>query len=355
MKKIDLWDLVPGQNEAANFLKKAAVSPVHAYIFVGPEGAGREEIARAFSGSIFAKYEEGQDLERCKDLAWRGIHPDLSIIEPEGRGLRVSDARKIIIESSRSPIESKKKILIVNRFDTAEPEAVASLLKTIEEPSISTIFILLAESVPDSHVTISSRCVRVDVPSMAAEELADLLKSEGVKTEDAILLAEASAGNLRRARLLQEDVSFMTRQEAWKTLPDRLDGSGAAVSIAVKELQKMIDDAQTPLTDRHNQELERLVEQEEVFGIRGSGRQEVTERHKREIRRLRDDELRFGLATLSRRYRDLGIQNNNFDALNSVGVITSAALELIRNPNERLLLQALFLNLSTKILIKEVQ
>ena len=108
MRKIDLWGLIYGQTEAVDFLKKAVESPVHAYLFVGPEGAGREEIARAFSGSIFAKYEEDQNLERCKDLAWRGIHPDISIIEPEGRGLRVSDARKIIIESSRSPIESKK-------------------------------------------------------------------------------------------------------------------------------------------------------------------------------------------------------------------------------------------------------
>ena len=110
-----------------------------------------------------------------------------------------------------------------------------------------------------------------------------------------------------------------------------------------------VDDAQSPLIDRHNQELEHLGEQEEVFGIRGSGRQEVIERHRREIRRLRDDELRFGLATLSRRYRDLGIENKKSGGLDAVGVITGAASELMRNPNERLLLQALFLNLSVKI------
>ena len=184
---------------------------------------------------------------------------------------------------------------------------------------------------------------------MTVEGLSDLLKSEGVEIEDAIRLAEASAGNLGRARLLQEDLSFITRQEAWRTLPDRLDGTGAAVSIAVEELQKMIDDAQSPLIERHNEELENLVQQEEVFGTRGSGRQEVIERHKREIRRLRDDELRFGLATLTRRYRDLGIENENSEGLDAVEKITDAALELIRNPNERLLLQALFLNLSTKV------
>ena len=121
------------------------------------------------------------------------------------------------------------------------------------------------------------------------------------------------------------------------------------MSIAVQELQKMIDDAQSPLTERHNQELEHLGQQEEVFGSRGSGRQEVIERHKREIRRLRDDELRFGLATLSRRYRDIGIASDNFEEIDAVEIITGAAIELTRNPNERLLLQALFLKLSTKI------
>ena len=104
MQETDLWAFIKGQTEAVNFLKKAAINPVHAYLFVGPEGAGREEIARAFSGSIFVNYEKGNNLERCKDLAWRGIHPDLSIIEPEGRTLRVSDAQKIIFESSRSPV-----------------------------------------------------------------------------------------------------------------------------------------------------------------------------------------------------------------------------------------------------------
>ena len=181
------------------------------------------------------------------------------------------------------------------------------------------------------------------------DEAINLLKSEGVETEEAHLLAEASAGNLGRARLLKEDPSFIVRQEAWRTLPDRLDGSGAAVSIAVEELQKMIDDAQSPLVDRHNQELEHLGQQEEIFGIRGSGRQEVSERHKREIRRLRDDELRFGLATLSRRYRDLGIASNNSGELDAIEIITDYASELIRNPNERLLLQALFLNLSMNV------
>jgi len=55
------------------------------------------------------------------------------------------------------------------------------------------------------------------------------------------------------------------------------------------------------------------------------------------------------LATLSRRYRDIGIASDNFEEIDAVEIITGAAIELTRNPNERLLLQALFLKLSTKI------
>ena len=86
-------------------------------------------------------------------------------------------------------------------------------------------------------------------------------------------------------------------------------------------------------------------------GERGSGRAELVARHKREIRRLRSDELRFGLATLSRVYRDRlvggagsGADDTGIDeALNA---IQDAAENLVRNPNEALLLQQLFLRLS---------
>ena len=37
MQETDLWAFIKGQTEAVNFLKKAAINPVHAYLFVGPE------------------------------------------------------------------------------------------------------------------------------------------------------------------------------------------------------------------------------------------------------------------------------------------------------------------------------
>jgi len=353
-----LWATVVGQEPAVALLRQAANQPVHAYLLVGPPGAGRTEAARAFAGTLFAGSgpaedgSTGEDLEgqRHRALAAIGQHPDLVLVEPEGRSLLVADAERITVEGWRSPIEADRKVIVVDRFDTAEPAAASSLLKTIEEPPASAVFVLLAEEVPDEHVTIASRCVRVDLPPVPDQVVADALVAEGVAADRADELATASAGSVARARLLAVDPAFLGRRDAWHSVPERLDGSGAVVAVLVAELRGLIDEAQGPLEDRHCIELEALTEQEEAFGARGSGRRELVDRHKREIRRHRDDELRFGLATLARAYLARAVPDGPSPAeacLLATERITEATGDLLRNPNETLLLQALFLDLPT--------
>jgi len=82
-------------------------------------------------------------------------------------------------------------------------------------------------------------------------------------------------------------------------------------------------------------------------GERGAGRKTLADRHKRELRRLRTDELRFGLAMLSGAYRD-ALVASSADAracADAVDALRVAAENLVRNPNETLLLQALLLRL----------
>ena len=47
MEHEELWSTVIGQPEAVSFLKTASKSPVHAYLFIGPEGAGRRQAAHS--------------------------------------------------------------------------------------------------------------------------------------------------------------------------------------------------------------------------------------------------------------------------------------------------------------------
>jgi len=102
-----------------------------------------------------------------------------------------------------------------------------------------------------------------------------------------------------------------------------------------------------PLEARQAAEADALAERVARTGERGSGRKELADRHKRELRRLRTDELRFGLAILSGAYRDALVAGTAgaTACANAVDALRIAAENLVRNPNEALLLQALLLRL----------
>jgi DNA polymerase-3 subunit delta' len=246
----------------------------------------------------------------------------------------------------RTPIEGARKVIVGIGFESTEPAAAAKLLKIVEEPPASTVFVLLAEDVPPELVTIASRCVRVDVDPLPAALLADRLVAEGVDPARAQEAADAAGGDLDRGRLLATDPRLALRRQAWREVPDLLDDTGATVYRLVAELRASIDDAQAPLDARHAVELTELEERVARTGERGSGRGELDRRQKRQVRRHRTNEVRFGLATLAGRYRDAAAGSERpAPYVEAVAAITDAAEALIRNPNEALLLEALFLRL----------
>ncbi len=341
------WESVIGQDGAVGHLAAAVDAPVHAYLFVGPNGAGKRRAANVFAGELLASADPG-GAERHRRLAAAEHHPDVHVLDPAGNSLRrEEEAEPLIVEASRSPVEGNRKVLVVNRFHTATPAAAASLLKTIEEPPATTIFVLLAEDVPPEHITIESRCTRVDfspVPTGAIE--AALVAEELADAAQAVVVAAAASGSMERARVLVRDEHLVARREAWRSIPDRLDGTGAAVAVMVEEVRSLIDDAGAAKGQVHATELEALDEREERLGTRGSGRRDMEARHRRELRQFRTEELRFGLATLSGRYREVLVEGDDRPGvLDASSRLRDASEALIRNPNEPLLLQALLLKL----------
>ncbi len=339
---------VIGQVAAVAQLRASAAQPVHAYLFLGPHGSGRQAAARGFAALLLSEGLEPVVAERATRLALRGQHPDLVRIEPTGNQYREEEVREIIIEASRSPIEGARKVIVADRFHTANPTAIGRLLKTLEEPPPSTIIVLLSEEVPEEQITIASRCVTVAFGAVPHPAVVEWLIGRGVEPDAAETIAVASSGDLRRAADLTGDPAVAQRHAAWRAVPERLDGSGAAVAIAVDELRAMIDEAQGPIDERHGAELEALAAREEQLGTRGSGRRDLEAAQKREVRRLRADELRFGLGTLAAVYRDDLFAHPTRRALGAIGAIRRANEALERNPNEALLLQSLFLALSPR-------
>jgi DNA polymerase-3 subunit delta' len=341
------FDAVLGQPGVVAQLQAAVAAPVHAYLLVGTPGAGARAAADGFAAALLCPNGGCGECRDCR-LALAGEHPDILNYSPQGASMLRADGEEIIRLAMRSPTEGRRKVLVL--ADMHRVSVVAPmLLKTIEEPPESTIFVVLADHVPAELVTIASRCVRIDVPLLPADVVRGVLEAEGHDAEVAAMAAAASMGSLDRGRLLASDPGLVERREQWAMVPRRLDGSGAAVVVLVDELLASVQGAAGPLAARQETEVAELEERVATYGERGSGRKRLEEVHKRELRRQRAEELRFGLATLADRYRRAVTDGTGRpeDVISAVQAIDRSAEALVRNPNETLLLQGLLLRLPT--------
>ncbi len=128
-----------------NALKAGKLS--HAYLFCGADQQGITEFAVNFAKNI---------LQKSSGSIAAKLNPDL--IRVSGDMLKIENIRNLIAELYLKPYQSDYKVAVVESFENATPEAANSILKTLEEPSPSTIIILLARNKQTLLPTIISRC-----------------------------------------------------------------------------------------------------------------------------------------------------------------------------------------------------
>jgi DNA polymerase-3 subunit delta' len=341
-----LYRGVVGQGPVVEQLRRAARQPVHAYLFSGPPGTGKRAAALGLAASLLCPNGGDGTCSVCRQVLAEA-HIDVVVVERSGAYIRVDEAREISRIAALTPVAGDRKVLILTDFHLVE-EAAPALLKTIEEPPASAVFIVLADHVPPELVTIASRCVRVEFRSLDEATIRAALEGDGVATEVAAEAARAAGGRMDRARLLAADPEVAARRTAWEAVPARLDGTGATVSLLVDELMAMVQRAGSDgLAARQAAEVAAAQERAALTGERVTARRELEARHRREQRRVRMDELRWGLATLAGAYRDRAARaahpRDTAAAVAAVDAVQAAAEVLIRNPNESLLLQALLL------------
>jgi DNA polymerase-3 subunit delta' len=334
-----LFEGIVEQGDAVAALKAAAVNPVHAYLFRGPEGNGGLAAAYGFAASLLCPTGGCGVCATCRG-ALAGTDPDLHIVRRSGASLSKDTMRQVVALEMH---------LVLDRAPV--------LLKTLEEPPGQTVFILLADELTPDLTTIASRCAEVVFPPLTRDLVARTLEADGFPPDMAAVVAESSGGNIERARVMVDDPDVAARVALWVSVPDELASSGSAVATLTRQVLESADRAVEPLRTAHNREIETLTEAAKEMGERGlPGRKEIVEQHQREERRFRTDALRAGLGVLARTYRtrvtrvaQRGIAPGDLDvraATDAVGLITEVAQALPRNPNEALLLQSLFTRLA---------
>lgn len=331
-------EAIPGQPEVSRQLAAAIATPVHAYLFVGPAGSCKHEMAHAFAADLLGD-----------ERALRGVHPDVISVEREGASISVGMAREVGVVALRSPVEGSRKVLILDDFHLVG-DAAPALLKTIEEAPASTVFIVIAERIPASLVTIASRCVRIDFRSLDETVIASRLQSEGVGPDEAAEAARVARGNIDRARVLANDPSASERANMWAGAWKRLDGTGSSVAQVVDEITVAIDVASGALAERHESEREAVEQKVKEKSLTAQALKAIDTRHKRELRRLRTDEIRSGLVVISETLSHAMAESPDKvvveRANQAIDAVSWANESLEFNPNETLLLQGLFARLS---------
>ena len=133
--------------------------PSHAYLFRGPRGAGKREMARGFAAEILAGAAEDSEDARRRALLDPSPHPDLVWLAPKGAQHMVEEVRERVIRASAyRPYEGGKRVFVIEAAEAMRDESQNALLKTLEEPPAFVHLILLSSEPSALLETIASRC-----------------------------------------------------------------------------------------------------------------------------------------------------------------------------------------------------
>ena len=197
-----------------------------------------------------------------------GTHADVRRIIPEGLSIGVKEMRDIVQIASRRPGTGRWQVVVVEDADRLTEGAANALLKVVEEPPASTVFLLCAPSVDpeDIAITLRSRCrhVALVTPPLAAIAKV-LIDTDGMAEADARWAASVSGGHVGRARRLATDEQARNRRERALGLA-RDAATPSRAYAAAEELVATAEDEAKALTGERNE-----AETEELRTALGAG------------------------------------------------------------------------------------
>jgi len=244
-------------------------SMTHAWLITGPPGSGRSVAALCFAAALQCTDDGVPGCGRCRacTTTMAGTHGDVRRVIPEGLSIGVDEMRAIVATASRRPSTGQWQIVVIEDADRLTEGAANALLKVVEEPPPSTVFLLCAPSVDpeDIAVTLRSRCRHVALVTPSADAIAEVLVADGLDAEQARWAASVSGGHVGRARRLATDPDARSRRTRALGLA-RDAATPARAYAAVEELIATVDAEARALTEGRNE-----AETEELRTALGAG------------------------------------------------------------------------------------
>ncbi len=251
-----------GQPDVSEFLRGVVARGryANAYLFHGAAGVGKGTAALAFARAMLCErvpgaapaaaepslfgaapeaLKSGNDAcGECRGCRMSGTlqHPDLKLLFPlsgeektlegtvidtfeklradplhvfqyeKAASIRISQTRELLAELGYRPHTASRRVVVVRDCDRMREDQFSALLKRVEEPGESTVWVLTTARLSRVPVTIRSRCQRVRFAPLFESLVRDVLREHaGIEDEAKLrMLAALSAGSLARALAMRD-------------------------------------------------------------------------------------------------------------------------------------------------------
>ncbi|MBR2658547.1 DNA polymerase III subunit gamma/tau [Candidatus Saccharibacteria bacterium] len=189
-------------------LKSGKIS--HAYLFTGPRGCGKTSVARIFAHEI--NHFDYQIEDEYTDI--------IEIDAASNTG--VDNIRELREKACVAPTKGKYKVYIIDEVHMLSKSAFNALLKTLEEPPKSVVFIMATTDAYKVPVTITSRAqnytFNLATPDIMLKHLENIAKQEKIAIEKPALevIVKKGGGSFRDTISLLDQISTITSNEIKK-------------------------------------------------------------------------------------------------------------------------------------------
>ncbi|QQR54066.1 DNA polymerase III subunit gamma/tau [bacterium] len=218
------FDELVGQSLVVRMLKNSLYvgNIFPAYLFFGQYGCGKTSLARIFAAALnchnlysFRQNPKTVDLpcgscDSCVAMR-EGKHPDFSEIDAASC-TGVDHMRSIIDAAAYVPALGQKRIYLIDEAHMLSKASFNALLKILEEPPLSVVFMLATTDVEKVIETVRSRCFQLPLQPISQEtvelHLQKICKQEAITYQDQALrlIAVHARGAMRDALNLVERV-----------------------------------------------------------------------------------------------------------------------------------------------------
>ncbi|OLQ90493.1 DNA polymerase III subunit delta' [Vibrio panuliri] len=215
----------------------------NAALLIAKPGFGEEQLISLFSRTVMCSNYTSEPCGFCHScqLMESSNHPDFHWVKPEkeGKAITVDQIRHCNRLAQESSQLSGYRVIVIQPADAMNESAANALLKTLETPSPSCLFLLVSSAASQLLPTITSRCQQWHISAPDAAELADWLATQTQQSVPSYAVHINGHSPLNTLRFIEEGEQ-QRYLEIERQLTDIICRGGDAVKLA-KELSGDIE------------------------------------------------------------------------------------------------------------------